>query len=304
MSIDALLKNKFIEGLSALATIVLVVLVYLFGKHSEIFESSYHMLHVVLALLFIYTVIVSVHRFYAVLKRQEREKSFLGFSGMTKRYKCALGATGREIKDDNGIPYLDKKVSADDLKEIVYFAHHAWDYNDKREKLRSIEWRKSYIERLFGINQDVFRLLMMNNELIGYVSIIPMKSAEHFAGLKSQYDFDASDVSADKRSMLVYIQAIWVRDDSRDKKPAYELAVSTLIRQIGAAVSPGATLYAEQFTASGEKLLSKMGFTKTTRLSKGGHSYWELPTDVSRLSEGFPRRSNAEMTINAINKIV
>lgn len=312
-AIDKFLRNPFVEGFNSIITVVLLSIVWRFTyllpfkeEEWEYAKLGNELMHYFLSLLTIYIVIVRVWRFIVSRKNWRKHRLTKNFEEMTKRYELALNKIGTNLIDEDKIKYSFEKVTQANLNIAIDLAHKAWDYNEKGECIRDKSFREKYFKTLFDSNNEIFYLIKKSDKNIGYSSVIPMSNGNHFAGLKDQYELTGDDISTPNQSSLIYLQAIYIDDAWRNRPLEYATAIICMLSQVSRNIADGndITLYAEQFTLDGEKLLNKMGFRNTLRSSKNQFPkpIWDfyLAWKDSEL-EDVP--DNSEITIGAIRKL-
>lgn len=302
--IGSYLENTYVELLNGIILLVLYVPTLLVGD-KVVGYTAFSVYKVVWNVAFISLI---VYRSFHVLKkyRLARKAARSGtFWGATKRYHATIAKIDEDLKDTNGDNLTDESPSTKNkLESVARMAHEAWDFENNVEQL-SLDKRREYMTRLYSLNDQAFSLLMKATTEIGYISVLPMSNANHFAGLKSQYDFDETDISKTPTN-LVYIQAVYKRPTYRDDGLYYDLLIQSLLKKISQCIADShrAILYAEQFTLDGEWLLRKMGFRRTQRVSAGKEKpIWELSLNMESQMDEWKVNNNACLTIGAIRKL-
>lgn len=305
--IERFIDNIYIETFNSILVITIFVLTLIDPIRIHRLYNYSTIYKVIWCILFLWLVSLRVYRFYLNFRKIRSRMRSSTFVKASKYYSNALSEISLQYYDKNEKKYTYEKAELGNLETIINLAHEAWDIDVNGKKIRSLQERREYISFLFKLNNNIFSIIKMEDDAIGYVSVIPMKDTKHFAGLKSQYDLKRSDIVTKGTSQIVYLQAVYKKLEFRDTEFSYKILISCLINRIAETIeSPlNSVLYAEQFTEDGEYLLKKMGFQKNYRRSKSKipKLIWQLNMDYSDIEENFKERKNALLTIKCIRQL-
>jgi hypothetical protein len=196
-----------------------------------------------------------------------------------------------------------------EFKRIVELAHEAFG-----DKNISKDERTSLFEMWRGSNNGVFRLLkdpdsdQLNGEvnIIGYVCVLPLTEGaakRYLQGKKiSLFGFTANDIRSDAKARRIYVQAMYLEPDYRNKDYCFQLLSALLLciaeftMDVDDRDFSDIEILAETFTLDGSKLVIRTGFSRYVRKSILGYDIYVLKLN----HEQAP--GPATETVNAIRE--
>lgn len=175
--------------------------------------------------------------------------------------------------------FVDNKRYEADLVTLAKLGQEAFGgYNSI-----TFKERKALYQKWFQRNKRAFIIIERLGVPIGYLCILPMNERAHREGEVSQYNLERRYMSGtDRKSKLIYLQAIFVKWGYRKSQDVKSLLMDVLITVIArSSESLSTTLYAEEFTKEGRKVLHRLGFS-TMGDSFDGKTIHELRLNGSR----------------------